>query len=98
MRARPVAGRRVPPQPAGGGGRAVTDPGERIAIVGVGALLPGADTPEQFWDNILGRADLARPAPPGRWLLPAERAYAPGGPAADRVYSLNGCFLDAIPL
>ncbi|WP_194915636.1 polyketide synthase [Catenulispora rubra] len=51
--------------------------GTPIAIVGIGCLLPGANTPEQFWDNLLAGADLRRPgdistfganpANPGGW-------------------------------
>ncbi|MEU1205271.1 beta-ketoacyl synthase N-terminal-like domain-containing protein [Nocardia sp. NPDC005825] len=51
--------------------------GTPIAIVGIGCLLPGANTPQQFWDNLLAGADLRRagtadtfgadPATPGAW-------------------------------
>ncbi|MFB7719667.1 beta-ketoacyl synthase N-terminal-like domain-containing protein [Nocardia sp. NPDC056100] len=51
--------------------------GTPIAIVGIGCLLPGANTPQQFWDNLLTGADLRRPggaetfgtdpATPGGW-------------------------------
>ncbi|MFE3194146.1 beta-ketoacyl synthase N-terminal-like domain-containing protein [Nocardia sp. NPDC059240] len=51
--------------------------GTPIAIVGIGCLLPGANTPQQFWDNLLAGADLRRaggaetfgtdPATPGGW-------------------------------
>ncbi|MFF2555350.1 beta-ketoacyl synthase N-terminal-like domain-containing protein [Nocardia sp. NPDC058058] len=51
--------------------------GTPIAIVGIGCLLPGATTPQQFWDNLLTGADLRRPggaetfgtdpATPGGW-------------------------------
>src|SRR5689334_11525153 len=70
----------------------------RIAVVGVGARLPGADGPDQFWANILNRVDAARDVPPGRWLLDPAAAFAPGGPRPDKVYSRRGYFLDAIPL
>ncbi|MFB8005708.1 beta-ketoacyl synthase N-terminal-like domain-containing protein [Nocardia sp. NPDC056000] len=51
--------------------------GTPIAIVGIGCLLPGAHTPQQFWENLLTGADLRRPggaetfgtdpATPGGW-------------------------------
>jgi len=69
----------------------------RIAIVGMGGLFPTADgpaaTPERFWANVLGAADGSREAPPGRWLIPPDEAFAPGGPAPDHVYSKRGYFL-----
>ncbi|MEU4244075.1 beta-ketoacyl synthase N-terminal-like domain-containing protein [Actinoplanes sp. NPDC026619] len=43
---------------------------EPIAIVGRGCVLPGALSPEQFWDNIAdGRIDLATPRP-DEWRMP----------------------------
>ncbi|WP_433665947.1 beta-ketoacyl synthase N-terminal-like domain-containing protein [Nocardia sp. CA-136227] len=51
--------------------------GTPIAIVGIGCLLPGANSPQQFWANLLAGADLrqegtadtfgANPATPGAW-------------------------------
>src|SRR5262249_41480119 len=73
--------RRLPPQPAGeGGDLTVTELSSspyRIAVVGAGALLPGAADAEQFWANILNRVDASRDVPPGRWLLDPDAAYAP---------------------
>ncbi|MDX7999535.1 beta-ketoacyl synthase [Xenorhabdus sp. Reich] len=34
---------------------------EHIAIVGVGCLFPGADTPEKYWDNLLKAKDSSTP-------------------------------------
>jgi acyl transferase domain-containing protein len=69
----------------------------RIAIVGIGGLFPVADnstaTPEQFWKNVLDAVDASREAPPGRWLIPPDEAFAPGVAVADHVYSKRGYFL-----
>ncbi|MBD2816143.1 beta-ketoacyl synthase [Xenorhabdus sp. Flor] len=34
---------------------------EHIAIVGVGCLFPGADTPAKYWDNLLREKDCSTP-------------------------------------
>ena len=74
----------------------VTDP-YHIAIVGAGALLPGAADAAAFWANVAAGRDCARDVPPGRWPIDPASAHQPGGPAPDKVYSLRGYFLDAIP-
>ncbi|MEQ1511376.1 MAG: SDR family NAD(P)-dependent oxidoreductase [Lysobacteraceae bacterium] len=38
-----------------------------VAIIGLGGVFPGADTPEEFWRNILGGADLISEVPSDRW-------------------------------
>ena len=69
----------------------------RIAIVGLGGLFPAADdtaaSPERFWANVLGAVDASREAPPGRWLISPDKAYAPGVAVPDHVYSKHGYFL-----
>lgn len=40
---------------------------EDIAIVGMGLVVAGADTPEAFWARLLEGADPFRVPPPGRW-------------------------------
>jgi acyl transferase domain-containing protein len=39
-----------------------------IAVVGIGALFPGALGPADFWRNILGARELIRDVPSGYWL------------------------------
>jgi len=39
---------------------------DRIAIVGIGCIFPGADSPEAFWQNILSGRREMRPTPPER--------------------------------
>jgi len=67
---------------------------ERIAIVGVGGIFPGAPDLDTFWQNIAGGVDAGRHVPPGRWYLSPEKAYAPWPPQPDRVYSTWGCFIE----
>ncbi len=70
----------------------------RIAIVGIGGVLPAApgqpNDIDTFWQNVRSGADLSRPVPPGRWLLHADDAYDSRIPAPDKVYSTCGCFVD----
>ncbi|MBL9125785.1 MAG: acyltransferase domain-containing protein [Planctomycetaceae bacterium] len=63
---------------------------EDIAIVGMSCLFPGADHPARFWQNIVGKVDCIRDAPPD-WQ--PEIFYDPAGPAIDRSYTRRGGFL-----
>src|SRR4051794_30929259 len=65
----------------------------RVAIVGVGGLYPGAASPRELFDLVLSARDAASEPPPGRWALPLEQAYRPGGPHPDRVNSRRAGFL-----
>ncbi|MBV8557958.1 MAG: polyketide synthase, partial [Planctomycetaceae bacterium] len=68
--------------------------GERVAIVGIGGIFPGAPDLDRFWANVAGAVDATRPAPPGRWLLNPEEAFDPRVAATDRVYSTRGGFVE----
>ncbi|MBB5868499.1 acyl transferase domain-containing protein [Allocatelliglobosispora scoriae] len=46
-----------------------------IAIVGMGLAVPGANSPEQFWEVLRDGPDLFVEAPAGRWRT---NAFAPG--------------------
>ncbi len=72
----------------------MTDRTNRIAIVGVGGIFPGAHELDQFWQNIANGVDSGRSAPRERWFLAPETAYDPVGPKPDRVYSTWGCFIE----
>ncbi|HYV19514.1 MAG TPA: beta-ketoacyl synthase N-terminal-like domain-containing protein [Verrucomicrobiae bacterium] len=64
--------------------------GEDIAVVGMACLLPGADTPGRFWENIVRKHDAISDAPPD-WQ--PELFYGPEGPKHDRSYTKRGGFL-----
>lgn len=70
---------------------------EPIAVVGLGAMLPGAFSLEQFWSNLIQKVDVSREAPAGRWVLPPDLAYDPRG-SADHVISKRGFYLDPFEL
>jgi acyl transferase domain-containing protein len=68
---------------------------ERIAIVGVGGVFPGATSLADFWRNILAGRSASREVPPGRWTLPPEEAFDPTPARPDKVYSTRGCIVEA---
>jgi acyl transferase domain-containing protein/NAD(P)-dependent dehydrogenase (short-subunit alcohol dehydrogenase family) len=63
-----------------------------IAIIGIAALLPGADDIGEFWENILDRRHAIKEIPAARWdwrLYFDEDRSKP-----DKIYSRWGGFLD----
>ena len=69
------------------------DPSERVAIVGIGGVFPGAPDPERFWSNIASGVDATTEVPPGRWSLDKADAFDPQVGAFDRVYATRGGFV-----
>jgi polyketide-type polyunsaturated fatty acid synthase PfaA len=65
-----------------------------IAIVGVGAILPGALGAADFWRNLLSGRELIREVPPTYWL--PEDFYDPNWRTPDKVYCKRGAFLDPV--
>ena len=66
-----------------------------IAIVGIGTILPKADSPQAFWHNILHQIDAISEIPPARWDW--QTYYDPDPKTPDKSYSKWGCFIDPIP-
>ncbi|MBV1856896.1 MAG: hypothetical protein KUG77_00695, partial [Nannocystaceae bacterium] len=56
-----------------------------VAIVSMGAVLPGASSVDAFGALVAAGRDAAREVPAARWVLPAEQAVLPGKVAPDRV-------------
>lgn len=69
------------------------DPSERVAIVGIGGVFPGAPDPDRFWANIAAGIDATSAVPEGRWALDPAEAYDPTVATADKVYATRGGFL-----
>ncbi|WP_221761184.1 type I polyketide synthase [Kibdelosporangium aridum] len=65
-----------------------------IAVVGVGALMPGSTDVEGFWRSVLEGRDLITDVPPTHWLV--EDYYDPDPAAQDKTYSRRGAFLPPI--
>ena len=55
-------------------------PFEPIAVIGIAALMPDADTIEQFWSNIVDQKVSIIPIPDGRWPGATEHFWKEGGP------------------
>lgn len=67
-----------------------------IAIVGIGAVFPGANDLDGFWEMVRSGANAAREVPSGRWILDPAEAIA-SEVSADKVNSKRGCFVDDCP-
>jgi len=65
---------------------------EPIAVVGIGLRLPGADSPERFWDQIISRRSGIVEVPPDRWGNP-DFYYHPDPKVPDKSYSRIGGFV-----
>ncbi|MFE9610907.1 beta-ketoacyl synthase N-terminal-like domain-containing protein [Streptomyces sp. NPDC006012] len=65
---------------------------ERIAIVGMAALMPGAATLDAYWRNLVDGVDAITDVPEGRWD-PEFRAVGRSH-ASDRIYCRRGGFID----
>jgi acyl transferase domain-containing protein/phosphopantetheinyl transferase len=69
---------------------------ERIAIVGMAALFPGAAGLDQYWQNLLAGRDAITDVPEDRW---DAEFYDPGqAHRPDRVYCRRGGFVDEIAM
>ncbi|WP_146060166.1 type I polyketide synthase, partial [Streptomyces sp. SM5] len=65
-----------------------------VAVVGVGALAPGATDPAAFWRAVTGGRDLITEVPPSRWRV--EDHYDPDPAAPDKTYARRGAFLPEV--
>ncbi|MFE0190119.1 beta-ketoacyl synthase N-terminal-like domain-containing protein [Streptomyces sp. NPDC058989] len=65
------------------------------AIVGMGAVLPGADDLAAYWHNLVAGTDCVTDVPPGRWdpEVYHDPAGAEGPARSDRFYCRRGGFL-----
>ncbi|WP_329521040.1 beta-ketoacyl synthase N-terminal-like domain-containing protein [Spirillospora sp. NBC_01491] len=68
---------------------------EDVAIVGIGAVFPGAGDATAFWRNIRTRVDAVSEVPAHRW---DQSVYydAEGRAAPDRFYCRRGGFVDEV--
>ncbi|MEU6751859.1 beta-ketoacyl synthase N-terminal-like domain-containing protein, partial [Spirillospora sp. NPDC046719] len=72
--------------------------GEPIAIVGAGAVFPGAGSAAELWRNVLAGIDAITEVPPGRWdpaVYYDPDAYG-RAPECDRFYCRRGGFVDEL--
>ncbi|MFJ1646217.1 SDR family oxidoreductase [Streptomyces sp. NPDC088258] len=65
-----------------------------VAVVGAGALVPGALDAAGYWRIVTGGRDLMTEVPPSRWLVADH--YDPDPAAPDKTYARRGAFLPDI--
>lgn len=66
---------------------------DRIAIIGMSCLFPGAPTLADYWANIVSGVDAISEVPHARW---DASFYEPDSRAVDRFYCRRGGFIDDI--
>ncbi|PQO31703.1 type I polyketide synthase [Blastopirellula marina] len=64
---------------------------EPIAVIGIGCRLPGADSPEAFWNLLIEGRDAIGEVPPDRWDV--DRLYDPEPATPGKMYTRKGGFL-----
>ncbi|WP_228447475.1 type I polyketide synthase [Streptomyces paludis] len=62
-----------------------------VAVVGVGALVPGATDAAGYWRIVTGGRDMMTEVPASRWLVADH--YDPDPAAPDKTYARRGAFL-----
>ncbi|GAA1300472.1 SDR family oxidoreductase [Saccharothrix xinjiangensis] len=65
-----------------------------IAVVGLGALLPGSTGVGRFWRSLVEGRDHITDIPPHRWR--PEDHYDPDPAAPDKTYARRGAFLSGV--
>ncbi|GAC67871.1 type I polyketide synthase [Gordonia soli] len=65
-----------------------------VAIVGIGALFPDAANVDEYWDNILSKADCITDVPEHEWRI--EDHFDPDPRAEDKTYSKRGGFIPPV--
>lgn len=69
-------------------------PFEPIAIVGQACVLPGALSPDEFWQLLAYGTDAVRRAPRGYWGLDSQRVVSKSaGTSRDKCYSDRGGYV-----
>ncbi len=67
---------------------------EKIAIIGLSVLFPDAETPEQYWQNLIQRKDSTSKATAEQMGVDTEIFYAPGGKGTpDKYYCIRGGYI-----
>ncbi len=70
------------------------EPPSAIAIIGISCRFPGADTAEEFWQNLAAGKEAITEVPKERW--DAEEYYDPEPGKPGKTYCKKGGFLDHI--
>ncbi|MCP4756460.1 MAG: PfaB family protein [Proteobacteria bacterium] len=65
----------------------------KIAVIGISCLFPGAETPEQFMQNLIDRKDSTSPATEEQMGVAPETFYSPKSGETDKYYSQKGGYI-----
>lgn len=65
----------------------------KIAIIGISCLFPGATTPAEYWQNLVEKKNYATQATEEQMAVDPQHFFAPDKGADDRVYCLQGGFV-----
>ena len=66
---------------------------ERVAIIGMACLFPGARTPAEFWENLERGRSTTSTATAAEMVLDPAQYYDPVRGRRDRYYSIRGGFV-----
>lgn len=66
---------------------------EKIAIIGLSSLLPGAENIEQYWQNLIEKKDLKTSATEAEMGVNPHFFYDPTKGKTDKYYCLNGGYI-----
>ena len=66
---------------------------DRIAIIGLSCLFPGARTPAEFWRNLLEQKDSRTRATEARMEIPVESCFDPRKGRPDKFYCTHGGYI-----
>ncbi|WP_052134610.1 type I polyketide synthase [Sphingomonas sp. 37zxx] len=72
-------------------------PGEPVALIGIGCLVPGAEDADGLWRMMLDGRKATRTVPAERWDWRLYDAAAPVGTGVDTIASAAGGFIDPVP-
>src|SRR5919202_6223612 len=67
--------------------------GEKIAVVGMGALFPGATNPDEFWDNLMANKSAINEATAADFGADPTLFFSDRKGDLDKCYSLRGGFI-----
>lgn len=66
---------------------------EPIAIIGISCLFPGAQTPDEFWRNLLAQTDSTSSVTTADMGVPPETFFHPVKGQRDKFYALRGGYV-----
>ena len=72
----------------------MTEPGDAIAIVGIGGFFASSESPDQLWSILRDGTDATGEVPARRWLIDPAEALDRRIALADHVYTTRGGFVD----